>query len=94
MFPKLLARYFMATGELQTAQESVADDALDDLLTVQETARLLKVSVSWIYEHVRPDADDRLPVVKLGKYLRFDRRDLVAYIDAKRAASRRQPRRR
>ena len=86
----------MATGELQIAQEYMADDvgALDDLLTVQETARLLKVSVSWIYEHVRSDAEDRLPVVKLGKYLRFDRRDLLAYIDAKRAASRRQPRRR
>ena len=85
----------MATGELQTAQEFMADDVtLDGLLTVQETARLLKVSVSWIYEHVRPDADDRLPVVKLGKYLRFDRRDLLAYIDAKRTASRRQPRRR
>jgi excisionase family DNA binding protein len=96
MFSKLLARKSMANGELQTAQEFIAGDdaALDDLLTVQETARLLKVSVSWIYEHVRPDADDRLPVVKLGKYLRFDRRDLLAYIDAKRAASRHQPRRR
>jgi excisionase family DNA binding protein len=95
MIPKLLARYSMATGEVQTAQEFMAaDTALDDLLTVQETARVLKVSVSWIYEHVRPDAEDRLPVVKLGKYLRFDRRDLLAYIDSKRAASRRQPRRR
>ena len=86
----------MATGELQTAQEFMADDpaALEDLLTVQETARLLKVSVSWIYEHVRSDAEDRLPVVKLGKYLRFDRRDLLAYIDAKRTVSHRPPRRR
>lgn len=66
----------------------------DQLLTVQDAARFLKVSVSWVYEHVRPEADDRLPVVKLGKYLRFDRRDLQAYIDAKRAESRRQPRRR
>ena len=30
---------------------------------------------------------DRLPVVKLGKYLRFDARDLRAYVDAKRAES-------
>jgi excisionase family DNA binding protein len=96
MFPKLLARCSMATGEVQTAEEIMANDeaALEDLLTVQETARFLKVNVSWIYEHVRPEAEDRLPVVKLGKYLRFDRRDLLAYIDAKRAASRRQPRRR
>ena len=53
-----------------------------------------QVSFSGSYEHVRPDAEDRLPVVKLGKYLRFDRRDLAAYIDAKRAESRSQPRRR
>ena len=66
----------------------------DELMTPQEAASFLKVTVSWIYEHVRPEAEDRLPVVKLGKYLRFDRRDLNAFIDAKRAASRRQPRQR
>jgi excisionase family DNA binding protein len=86
----------MATGDLHATQEFTGDSGggSADLLTVQETADLLKVSVSWVYEHVRPDAEDRLPVVKLGKYLRFDRRDLHAFIDAKRAASRRQPRRR
>jgi excisionase family DNA binding protein len=86
----------MRTGDIQaTEQLTVASgDNMADLLTVQETAQFLKVSVSWIYEHVRPDAEDRLPVVKLGKYLRFDRRDLLAYIDSKRAAACRQPRRR
>ena len=60
-------------------------DAEDDsLLTPQDAARFLKVSVSWVYEHVRPEAHDRLPVLKLGKYLRFDARDLRAYVDAKR----------
>ena len=73
------------------ALESTSDDGL---LTVQDTARFLKVPVSWVYEHVRLETDDRLPAVKLGKYLRFHRRDLEAYIDAKRADSRRQPRRR
>ena len=62
-----------------------ADPVLaDELLTVHDAARFLNVTVSWIYEHVRDDIDDRLPVVKLGKYLRFDRRDLRCYIDAKR----------
>lgn len=85
----------IATGELDGIEQvTAAEGDFADLLTVQETAQLLKVSVSWIYEHVRPDAEDRLPVVKLGKYLRFDRRDLHAYIDAKRVMSRRQPRRR
>jgi excisionase family DNA binding protein len=60
----------------------------DELLTVHDAARLLNVSVSWIYEHTRDDAEDQLPVIKLGKYLRFDRTDLRAYIDAKRASAR------
>jgi excisionase family DNA binding protein len=84
-----------ATHELETTP-SLAPDLGDDdaLLTVHDTARFLKVSVTWVYEHVRPDTEDRLPHVKLGKYLRFDRRDLQAYIDAKRAESLRNPRRR
>ena len=57
------------------------------LLTVKEAAQFLKVPVSWIYEHVRGVSRDRLPHVKLGKYLRFDARDLRAYVDAKRAES-------
>jgi excisionase family DNA binding protein len=70
-------------------QEFTADSGggSADLLTVQETAQFLKVSVSWVYEHVRPEAQDRLPAMKLGKYLRFDTRDLRAYVDAKRAES-------
>jgi excisionase family DNA binding protein len=83
------------THELESASSPAADIVDDDaLLTVHDTARFLKVSVTWVYEHVRPDTEDRLPHVKLGKYLRFDRRDLRAYLDAKRIESRRQPRRR
>ena len=60
----------------------------EGLLTVYDTASFLNVSVSWVYEHTRDDAEDRLPFVKLGKYLRFDRRDLWAYVDAKRETRR------
>ncbi len=66
----------------------------DELLTVSDAARLLNVTVSWVYEHTRDDADDRLPFVKLGKYVRFDRTDLREYIDAKRQAARNAARRR
>ena len=73
-----------------------ASRAADDegLLTVHDAARLLNVSVSWVYEHTRSDVEDRLPCVKLGKYLRFNRADLRMYVDGKRAASLRQPHRR
>ena len=83
-----------ATHELENALSLTPDPHDDALLTVHDTARFLKVSVTWVYEHVRPESEDRLPFVKLGKYLRFDRRDLQAFIDAKRAESRRQRHRR
>jgi excisionase family DNA binding protein len=74
--------------DVERADANAAMSRGDGLLTVHDAARLLNVSVSWIYEHTRDDAEDQLPVVKLGKYLRFDRTDLRAYIDAKRASAR------
>ena len=70
------------------ARSEAEADTVGELLTPQDAARFLNVALSWIYEHVREDAKDRLPVLKLGKYLRFDQRDLRAYIDAKRDAAR------
>jgi excisionase family DNA binding protein len=52
-----------------------------ELLTVQDAAALLHVPVSWIYEHTRRDALHALPVVKVGKYVRFRASDLLDYID-------------
>ena len=57
------------------------------LLSVREAARLLGVTVSWVYEHLRPSAHDSLPHAKLGKYVRIHPDDLAAYIDAKRRAN-------
>lgn len=85
-----------ATLSSGTDQQAVhvRESADDDLLTVHDAARFLKVSVSWVYEHVRLEAQDRLPAVKFGKYLRFDARDLRAWVDDKRVASMRTRRRR
>jgi excisionase family DNA binding protein len=50
-------------------------DELDELLTVEDVAALLKVSRSWVYEHTRTRGAtraDRLPFIKIGKYTRFD----------------------
>ena len=80
--------------EIGTVSTFSVDPGDDSLLTPQDAARFLKVSVSWVYEHVRPDTTDRLPFVKLGKYLRFNVRDLRAYVDVRRAESTRlRPRR-
>jgi excisionase family DNA binding protein len=61
---------------LQSQPAGTADD-LQELLTVEEVAALLKVSKSWVYEHTRSRAvprSERLPHVKVGKYVRFDAR--------------------
>jgi excisionase family DNA binding protein len=45
----------------------------DDLLTVEELRDWLKVPKSWIYERVRARKGLKLPHIKLGHYLRFER---------------------
>lgn len=43
-----------------------------DLLTVNEIASTLHVPVSWVYERTRRRGEERIPHIKLGKYLRFE----------------------
>ena len=74
----------MPTADTYSHSSSRADDEpvaarvpndLLELLTVEEVAALLKVSRSWVYEHTRsrgmPQAE-RLPHIKIGKYVRFE----------------------
>jgi excisionase family DNA binding protein len=63
-------------------------------MTVNDAARFLRLTISRVYEHTRDDAEDRLPFVKIGKYVRFDQTDLREYIDTKRQAARSASRRR
>ena len=42
------------------------------LLTVSEIAQTLRVPISWVYERTRRRGFERMPHIKLGKYLRFD----------------------
>ena len=57
-----------------------ASGSAEPLLTVQDVARILRVQVSWVYDHVRPGCRQRLPVFKLGKYLRFRSVDMAEYV--------------
>lgn len=42
------------------------------LLTVSEVADALKVPVSWVYNRTRCRGREKMPHIKLGKYLRFE----------------------
>ena len=57
------------------------------LLTVGEVADLLQVAPSWIYERTRRRGADRLPHIKLGKYLRFEEDAVRAFLERQRAGT-------
>ena len=66
--------------------QSRDDDELHELLTVDDVAALLKVSKSWVYEHTRTrdmPRSERLPFLKIGKYVRFEARAVRAFIQKK-----------
>lgn len=69
------------TDEPPRPSRDLAD--LDELMTVEEVAALLKVSKSWVYEHTRSRGvprSERLPCIKLGKYVRFDAATVRAFL--------------
>ena len=55
----------------------------DRLLDVKAAAELLNVPESWIYQHVRAGAEEKLPHFKLGKYIRFSAKALKQWLEAR-----------
>ena len=56
------------------------------LLTVHEVAEFLKVPVSWVYERTRRRGIERLPHLKIGKYVRFRFTEVQTYLETLRRA--------
>lgn len=52
-----------------------------ELLTVRQVAQLLQVPVSWVYGRMRKRSLERLPAYRLGKYWRFDRNEVLAWVE-------------
>ena len=53
----------------------------DELLTPSELARILKVPLSWVYGRTRRRRGERLPHIRLGKYIRFVEADVRHYLN-------------
>jgi excisionase family DNA binding protein len=51
-----------------------------ELLTVQQVAELLQVPRSWVYGRMRKRTLERLPAYRLGKYWRFDKKEVLAWV--------------
>ena len=59
--------------------EPAADIGLEDLLTMEEMAQVLKVPVSWLYSRTREKGTDTIPCVRVGKYIRLNRPAVIAW---------------
>jgi hypothetical protein len=42
-----------------------------EVVDAEEIARRLKVKPSWVYDQVRSDAEDPMPHLRLGRWVRF-----------------------
>ena len=69
---------------LSTASISVNGDEDESmrLLTVQEVAELLHVPASWVYGRTRQRSLERIPAYRFGKYWRFRRDEVLAWVAA------------
>jgi excisionase family DNA binding protein len=63
--------------------EATGKDARDErhLLNVHEVAELLQVPVSWVYGRMRKRSLERLPGYRLGKYWRFRKDEILAWVE-------------
>jgi len=50
------------------------------LLTVEELAERLQVPRGWVYERTRRAERNGLPVIRVGKYCRFDFAAVLEYL--------------
>jgi predicted DNA-binding transcriptional regulator AlpA len=56
-------------------------NATPEIMTPEETADLLRVSLSWLYEKSRRRQRHPLPVHRIGRYLRYRRSEVLVWFD-------------
>ena len=90
-FDKLTEAVTMLTKEVSELkhlliekQEQTPTDQPEQLLTIQEAAEFLRLSVPTLYSKV---SKGELPVMKRGKRLYFSRTELLEYVKAGRKKS-------
>jgi excisionase family DNA binding protein len=57
------------------------------ILTLAEVAERLKVSERWVYEKTRGRCHNPLPVIRIGRYLRFDWTDVSSWLTEQKKAA-------
>ena len=52
----------------------------EKLLTVKELAEKLKVPSSWVYSQTRKEGETKIPVIRVGKYCRFEEDEVLSWL--------------
>jgi excisionase family DNA binding protein len=52
----------------------------EGLMTAKEVATFLRVPISWVYSRTRMAAENGFPVMKVGKYCRFTKGDVLIWL--------------
>lgn len=62
---------------------------MEEILTPTQVAERLQVKPSWVYEQTRERAEvrnsDPLPHMKIGRYLRFDWKDVRDWLERRKS---------
>lgn len=53
----------------------------EEFITVGDLAKRLKVPASWVYQRTRL-GQEAIPHVKMGKYVRFNWNEVIAFLRA------------
>ncbi len=61
---------------------------MEELLTVKELAKLLKVRDSWVYDRTRRGGPELIPHIKIGRYIRFRTSEALEFLDQHRRVER------
>jgi excisionase family DNA binding protein len=74
------------TDEQPSPLRATADD-VDRLMTVEDVAALLQVPPSWVYSRTRRRGLEKLPFVRIGKYVRFEPAAIRAFVARQRTSA-------
>ena len=59
------------------------NDEQEPLMTLEALADYLSVPKTWVYSQTRTAKRTGFPVIKVGKYCRFDRKAVVAWLSGR-----------
>lgn len=59
-------------------------DTLSEILTPEDLAALLHVTPSWVHEKCRARSRNPLPVLRIGRYIRFRWSQVIEWLDGAR----------